>query len=155
METEIEKELFRMDVRLPFVASLSPDGKWLALVSREEQRAIQVLSSEGGETRELYRFDLKGGHPSWLVWTPDNKFIIFSQRIDSSKSGVSGWGLYRISLKGGDPQNLGISTTFISDIDVHPDGKNLVFCSYGPEWKKPELWVMENFLPEETKEKSR
>ncbi len=148
METGIEKELFHRDKPLYLVASLSPDGKWLAVVSREEERAIQVLPTEGGEPRELYRFNLKGGHPTWLDWTPDNKFIIFSKRIDDSKSGVSGWGLYRISADGGDPQYLGISTTYISDVDIHPDGKHLAFCSYGPEWKKAELWVMENFLPE-------
>ena len=147
LETGIEKELFRIDVRLPLVASLSPDGKWLAVVSREEQRAIQVLSVTGGEPRDLYRFDLKGGHPTMLDWTPDSKFIIFSKRINSSKSGVSGWGLYRISVDGGDPQNLGINMTYISEITVHPSGKQLAFCSHGPEWKKSELWVMENFLP--------
>jgi Tol biopolymer transport system component len=147
METGVERELFRMNVRLPLVASLSPDGNWLAVVSREDERAIEVLSVNGGEPRKLYRFEHKGGHPTWLTWTPDNKFIVFSKRIDDSKSGVSGWGLYRISVNGGNPQNLGINTTYISGIDVHPSGKNLVFCSYGPEWKKPELWVMENFLP--------
>ncbi len=148
METGIEKELFRMDVRLPFVASLSPDGKWMAVVSREEQRAIQILPSEGGEPRELYRFEHSGGHPTWLDWTPDNKFIVFSKKNEGS-----GWGLYRVSVDGGDPQNLGISTTFISGVDVHPSGKHLAFCSYGPEWKKPELWVMENFLPKAIEDK--
>jgi Tol biopolymer transport system component len=149
METGVESEFFRLDVRLPFVASLSPDGNWMAVVSREEERAIQVLPSKGGEPREVYRFNSKGGHPTWLDWTPDNKFIIFTKRIDDSKSGVSGWGLYRVSLDGRDIQYLGIRTTYISDINVHPDGNHLAFCSYGPKWRKPELWVMENFLPKE------
>ncbi len=151
METGIEKELFRRDTPLYLVASLSPDGKWLAVVSREEERIIQVLPSEGGEPRDVYRFNLEGGHPTWLDWTPDSQFIIFTKRIDESKSGISGWGLYRVSAEGGEPQFLGISTTYISDIDVHPDGKHLTFCSFGPERKKGELWVMENFLPETEK----
>jgi len=148
LEIGIEKELFRIAVRLPFVASLSPDGKWLAVVSREEQRAIQVLSAKGGEPRELYRFEHSGGHPTWLAWTPDSKFIIFSKRNEDL-----GWGLYRVSIDGGDPQNLGISTSFISDVTVHPSGKHLAFSSFGPEGKAPELWVIENFLPKETKGK--
>jgi len=151
LETGNEKELFRMDVRLPLAASLSSDGKWLAVVSREEERAIQVLPSNGGEPREVCRFTLKGGHPTWLDWTPDSQSIIFTKRIDESKSGVSGWGLYRVSAGGGDPEFLGISTTYISDIDVHPDGKHLAFASYGPEWKEAKLWVMENFLPDKGK----
>jgi Tol biopolymer transport system component len=151
IKTGIEKELFRREKPLYLVASLSPDGKWLAVVSREEERGIQVLPSEGGEPRDVYKFNLEGGHPTWLDWTPDNKSIIFTKRIDESKSGISGWGLYRVSADGGDPQFLGISTTYISDIDVHPDGKHLTFCSFGPEWKKAELWVMENFLPETEK----
>jgi Tol biopolymer transport system component len=148
LETGIEKEIFRNDGRL-IVASLSPNGKWLAAVSREDERAILIVPSEGGEPRELCRFTLKGGHPTWLDWTPDNQSIIFSKRIDESKSGVSGWGLYRVTVDGGDAQFLGISTTYISDFDVHPDGKLLAFASYGPEWKEAKLWVMENFLPTE------
>jgi len=142
LETGIKKELFRMAVRLPFVSSLSPDGKWLAIVSREEERDIQILPTTGGKTRELYRFKHSGGHPTWLDWTPDNKYIIFTKKNEDS-----GWGLYRISIEGGDLLNLGISTTFIDDISVHPSGKHLSFGSSGPEWKNPELWVMENFLP--------
>jgi len=147
MQTGLEKELYRMNVRLPLVASLSPDGKWLAAVSREEERIILIVPSGGGEPRELCRFTLKGGHPTWLDWTPDSQSVIFSRRIDESKSGVSGWGLYRVSLDGGDPQFLGISTTYISDFNVHPDGKHLAFASYGPEWKEANHVVMENFLP--------
>jgi Tol biopolymer transport system component len=147
METGIEKEILRKDMTL-IGASLSPDGKWLAVTSREEERTILVVPSGGGESRELCRFNLKGGHPTWLDWTPDSQFVIFSKRIEESKSGVSGWGLYRVSFDGGDPQFLGISTTYISDMDVHPDGKHLVFSSYGTEWKEAKLWVMENFLPE-------
>jgi len=147
LEAGIEKELFRNDMRL-IVASLSPDGKWLAVTSREEERAILIVPSGGEEPRELCRFNLKGGHPTWLDWTPDSQSVIFSKRNDESKSGVSGWGLYRVSIDGGDPHYLGISTTYISDIDVHPDGLHFAFSSYGPEWKEAKLWVMENFLPE-------
>jgi Tol biopolymer transport system component len=149
LESGAEKELFCNDRRFPAVSSLSPDGKWVAVTSRQEERAILIVPSEGGEPRELCRFILKGGHPNWLDWTPDSQSIVFSKRIDESKSGLSGWGLYLISVDGGDPQFLGISTAYISDIDVHPDGKHLAFASYGPDRGEPKLWVMENFLPDE------
>ncbi len=150
METGMEKELLRKDMTL-MVASLSPDGRWLAVTSREEERAILIVPTSGGEPRELWRFNLKGGHPTWLDWTPDSQSIFFTKRIDESRSGVSGWGLYQVSIDGGDPQFLGISTTYISDFDIHPDGRHLAFASYGPEWKEAKLWVMENFLPETEK----
>jgi Tol biopolymer transport system component len=152
MEKGIERELFRNDMGL-LVASLSPNGRWIAAVSRQKERAILILPSGGGEPRVLCRFNLKGGHPTWLDWTPDSQSVIFSKRIDEAKSGVSGWGLFQVSIDGGDPQFLGISTTYISDIDVHPDGKHLAFSSYGPEWKEAKLWVMKNFLPTEEKGK--
>jgi len=136
----METELYRMNVRLPFVVSLSPDGERLAIVSREEERAIQILPTSGGQARDLYRFTHYGGHPTWLDWTPDGRSIIFSKKNDGK-----GWGLWRISVNGGEPRSLGISTGYIDVFCVHPDGKKLAFSTGSNEG--PELWVMENFLP--------
>jgi hypothetical protein len=32
-------------------------------------------------------------------------------------------------------------------LTVHPDGTRLAFTSYGSAPKHPEIWVMDNFLP--------
>jgi Tol biopolymer transport system component len=144
IKTGMETELFRMNGFQPFVASLSPDGKQLAIVNRNEQRAVQILPTAGGEIRDLYRFKHLGGHPTWLDWTPDGRFIIFSKKNDGP-----GWGLWRVSVEGGDPQDLGISTSYISEVCIHPDGVRLAFCSSGSKPKAPELWVIENFRPDE------
>ncbi len=140
IKSGLETELYRMNVRLLFVVSLSPDGQQLAIVSREEQRAIQILPASGGQARDLYEFKHSGGHPTWLDWTPDGRSIIFSKKNEGK-----GWGLWRISVDGGEPQSLGISTRYIEEICVHPDGKRLAFNTSTSQG--PELWVMENFLP--------
>jgi Tol biopolymer transport system component len=145
IKSGLETELYRMNVRLPFVVSLSPDGQRLAIVSREEQRAIQILPASGGQARDLYRFKHSGGHPTWLDWTADGRSIIFSKRNEDR-----GWGLWRISVDGGEPRSLGISTGYIDVVCVHPDGKRLAFSTGTNEG--PELWVMENFLPDEKTE---
>jgi Tol biopolymer transport system component len=144
-----ETELYRMNGRLPFVVSLSPDGQWLAVVSRKEQRAIQILPASGGQARDLYSFEHSGGHPTCHDWTPDGRSIIFSKKNDGP-----GWGLWRVSVDGGAPRSLGISTPYIEEVCVHPDGKRLVFGT--SNGAGPELWVMENFLPaDEAKDKGR
>ena len=140
--TGLETELYRMNVRLPFIVSLSPDGERLAVVSREEQRAIQIVPSSGGPAQDIYRFKHSGGHPTWLDWAPDGRSIIFTQRNEGP-----GWGLWRISVDGGGPESLGISTSYIEEVCVHPDGKRLALSTSANEG--PELWVMENFLPVE------
>ena len=91
----------------------------------------------------LYRFEQWVGSAVWLAWTPDGRSIIFA------KNDGSGSSLWRISADGGDPQNLGITTTNpVSGICVHPDGKRLAFStSVAFDNWETELWVMENFLP--------
>ena len=146
-ETEkgIDRELLQAQCGLSWTtASISPDGTRLAMVSREVQRAIIILPTSGnGASEVLYRFEQEGGYTTWLAWTPDGRSIIFTKKTDGP-----GCGLWRISAEGGDPQDLGITTSgYISGMCVHPDGKRLAFSTAVPEVKGNELWVMENFLP--------
>jgi len=142
LKSQREKVLFSMEVRLPFRADLSPDGKWLAVINREDLRSVLILPTSGGPPRELYQWEQKGQHPPCLDFTADSHSLVFSKRREDQ-----GWGLCKISSKTGDLVDLGISSSFISEVCVHPDGKKLAFCSNGPDWKGLELWVMENFLP--------
>ena len=144
IKTGLESELYRMNVRLPIIVSLSPDGERLAVVSREEQRAIQIVPSSGGPARDIYRFKHSGGHPTWLDWTPDGQSIIFTKRNEKHEG--PGWGLWRVSVDGGEPESLGTSTRhYIEEVCVHPDGKRVALSTSTSGG--PELWVMENFLP--------
>jgi Tol biopolymer transport system component len=63
------------------------------------------------------------------------------------------WELWRVPFSGGQPQKMGISKSGASTPSPHPDGRKIVFASYGLTDKGPEIWVMENFLPEEKAKK--
>jgi hypothetical protein len=55
-----------------------------------------------------------------------------------------------VPTAGGEPQKAGLSMSQLMILRVSPDGKNVAFtASEQPE--KSEVWVMENFLPNEKK----
>lgn len=84
--------------------ALSPDGKQLALVLREEKdmRMLKVMPSQGGDPVELHRFELKGREIVNLDWSPDGRYIYFS------KPTPEGWELWRVPADGGKAENLKI-----------------------------------------------
>ena len=149
-EDGTEKEIYRLPHRLGLNASLSPDGQWLAFVSREKKRTLRIMPATGGEPRELYKFEHFGGHPTALTWTADEKHILFS--LSERKRGLP-TSIWRIPVAGGEPQDLGFEMKFFDNISAHPDGQHFAFSSYGTEYRPSEVWVMENFLPENKIEK--
>jgi len=140
-----EKELYRFSHRLEMTGSLSPDGQWLAVVTRERNRALTIIPTKGGEPKVLFCFEHVGGHPTALTWTADGKHILFS--LSQKKQGLQK-SLWCIPAAGGEPQNLGFRMAFYDNLSAHPDGSRIAFSSYGASWKNPEIWVMENFLPD-------
>lgn len=156
IETGKEKELYRApDWAELFTISGSPDGKWLALInykgSEKNVRKIKIIPSSGGEIRELYSFEEVTNWPARPAWSPDGKYVLFARSISENDPEVVGdrSDLWRISIDGGDPQKLGLTMYRFFHLSAHPDGKHLAFSSLGPELVEPELWVMENFLPEQ------
>ena len=144
-ENETEKELYRLSHRLGVSCSLSPDGQWLAIVSRERKRALAIIPTTGGEPKELFRFEHVGGHPTALTWTADGKYILFS--LSQKKRGLQK-SLWCIPSVGGKPQNLGLRMAYYDNLSAHPNGEHIAFSSWGPTYQMPEIWVMENFWPE-------
>jgi Tol biopolymer transport system component len=147
-EDGTEKEIYRFSHRLGMTAALSPDDQWLAVVTREKTRALTIIPTRGGELKMIFRFEHVGGHPTALTWTADGNHILFS--LSQKKQGLQKT-LWRIPASGGKPQNLGFRMAFYDNLSSHPDGCRFAFSSYGVSWKNPEIWVMENFLPEEKK----
>lgn len=136
LETGREKDLYRPTTRsqLRYLA-LSPDGRWLAFVSRggaqEAGTPLLVMPAAGGELRELF----KASRPEALEWTADGTHLLFA----------SGSELWRIPAEGGQPERLGLKTLSANaTLSVHPDGRRIAFT--GGE-QMHEIWVMENFLP--------
>jgi len=123
--------------------ALSPDGKQLALMLREEKdmRMVKVMSSEGGEPVELHRFKLDGRNIVPLDWSPDGRYIYFPKRSPE------GWELWRVPAQGGEAENLQLKMSGFINLNIHPDGRQIVFASRVSNKMVPEIWAMENFLP--------
>jgi len=145
IETGRESELARTSF-VNSTAAISPDGKRLAMILRPEEnlRVLQVMDFPEGSPKEILRFKFSGDHYIDLAWSPDSRFIYFSQMPNDSSS----WDLWRVSGDGGNAQNLGIKMRRFESLSIHPDGRRISFASIPQEGEFPQIWVMENFLPD-------
>lgn len=133
--------------------TLSPDGRWLSIISRPRSTStytMLVIPSSGGEARELLRFEEESridiGLSASCAWSHDGKYILFRLRDDNVEN--PHWELCRIPAAGGEIEKLGIKLTGqdITSFNMHPDGRHLSFSSTTRPLS-PAVWVMENFLP--------
>jgi Tol biopolymer transport system component len=149
LDAEQERKL---DLQLPAGAkgyvsglALSPDGRQLAfIIAFDDGYSLCIAPSAGGETREVLRLPVAETpryphRKSWLVWMPDGRHLLFPRLKDE------GIELWRISVEGGEAQNLGLTMKKIRDLSVHPDGSRIAFTGPGPR-SGAEVWVMENIL---------
>jgi Tol biopolymer transport system component len=151
LKTGKEEELLRNPPHDNNTIALSPDGQRLALLLREEEnlRVLKVMSIKGGEPVELHRFGFKGRNIIDIDWSPDGRYIYFSKQKPDSEGGE--WELWRVPAKGGEAKNLGLTMHRFLHLSVHPDGQRITFASLSGQTMPPEIWVMENFLPESRK----
>ena len=126
--------------------ALSPDERLFAFVEQDRPSKIlklKILPVKGGEPRTLYTFK-KREWISAIAWTQDGQDILFSKGEPGKHS------LWTISPEGGKPQEIGITLDEIQHLRIHPDGQHIAFTA---GTRGSEVWVMENFLPEERKGK--
>ncbi len=143
IETGKEKVLLRHPPHDNNQLALSPDGKKLALILRDEKdmRMVKVMPTEGGEPKELHRFELNARNIVPLDWSPDGLYIYFPKRT------TEGWELWRVPAQGGDAENLKLKMSQFINLNIHPDGQRITFASRVGEEMAAKIWVMENFLP--------
>ena len=148
-ETGEEQELYRIPPYDNNTLALSPDGKRLALMMRENEmtRGLKVLPVAGGEPIALCRFE-KDRQVKYIdiTWSPDGCYIYFSKQ---KPKGNGIWELWRIPSEGGEAQNLKLAMHRFMQLNIHPDGKRITFASMTMHEKVGAVWVMENFLPKE------
>ncbi|MDH4218718.1 MAG: tetratricopeptide repeat protein [Candidatus Aminicenantes bacterium] len=150
LETGQTKTIHQLDIKKSPLFTISPDKRWLAIIDQPIQppaetyeRVVKIIPAEGGEPRELCRYENSRNARVIPRWSADGRFIIYS-RI---QKGEKYWELWRVPFNGGQPQKMGISMTGPSTISPHPDGRQIAFTSHDLDKKAPEIWVMENFLP--------
>ena len=150
LETGQVKEVYRKTAP-PDIGqlSVSPDGKYLAFITAEPGWPwfIRAIPIAGGESQDLIK--IKSNGINTYAWTPDGKEIIFAK--DMSKGKGQACELWQMPLEGGEPQKLlDLAMERMRRLSIHPDGKRITFYSGK---SSAEIWVMENFLPEEKAQK--
>lgn len=131
---------------------ISPDGKWLALLNREGKRVLRIMPTSGGDPREVYSFEQEGSQIMTPAWSADGRYIYFSKLQQVSGAMMD---LYRVSVDGGEAQKIDLTMARFRHFSVHPDGQHFAFSSIGASPQQSQVWVMENFLPAESKSKGR
>lgn len=133
-----------------FSISLSSDGKLLALMSNEEQ-CLKVIPTAGGKSQVLISSDEEGEidfdvNTVSLTWSRNGKYIYFVMK--ESNMDDSETELCRISANDAKLEKLGLKMAggFVN-LSAHLDGKHFSYSSR--DKLNSEVWVMENFLPDE------
>jgi len=149
LETKKEKEIFSTPAQVEVItrAVLSPDGQMLAYATFDQEKQTSILKTipaVGGETRDLHVLKAPQGFRS-IAWAADSQGILFSKSL-SDKLEEQKCELWRIPVDGGEAQNLGLSMDQLVIMGINPDGKHMAYTSGRGS---AEVWVMENFLPEE------
>jgi len=147
VKTGAEKELFRETTATPlgdflvYDLTVSPDGRLLAFtVLRNKSRVVMIVSSEGGEPREIFRSGSDfHTHPNYagLAWTPDGREILLVKA-----SGIMGQTeLWALPAQGGEPRPLGLSMKALGEPALNPDGRQIAFSA---GVNASEVWALEN-----------
>jgi Tol biopolymer transport system component len=123
---------------------ITPDGKWLALLNREQKRVLRIMPTSGGDPREIYSYEQGGNFIITPAWSADGLYIYFFKKQDLLGNM---WDLYRVSADGGEAQKINLSMARFRHFSVHPDGQRIAFSSMGTNPEQSQVWVMENFLP--------
>jgi Tol biopolymer transport system component len=162
IETGKENELCHIlprDQRERQSIAVSPDGRQLAFVVHEGPvegkspalpdwpitSVVKIVSSQGGEPRELFRSPWPGYIPGnrGLEWTADGRYLLVARGSMTTEIAE----LLRIPAQGGEPQAIGLTAKGLTSPSVRPDGKKLAYHAVSEA--SNEIWVMENFLKPE------
>ena len=146
LDSRREAELMRPAVGQSVISlAVSPDGTQVAygISDSKQWTALNVMPSAGGTPREVFRAEHwpKGSRFS-LTWSHDQRYLIFARPEGGAANPQALW---RVPLRGGDPEKIGISMPDIFFPQMDPEGKGIAFTSRDSDTQ--EIWALENFLP--------
>ncbi len=129
--------------------AISPDGKRLAIlapVDESKSAVIQLVPTDGGAPRELYRLQQSDvPYRGEIAWTPDGRNLLVMRR--AGKENIRELWLYPAD-RTAEPRSLGFTAQYMREPAVHPDGRRIAFTAGAyARSDKVELWVIDNLLP--------
>jgi Tol biopolymer transport system component len=126
-EQQLLPSVYRYDV--------SPDGRHLAYSTFDaEGEYIRITALPGGRPSEIYRQARGSGRITSLVWTRDQRYLLFSRRGE----------LWRVPAAGGAAAKFNApKLESLREVRVHPGGRQVAFTG---RTGSGELWVVENLL---------
>jgi beta-lactamase regulating signal transducer with metallopeptidase domain/Tol biopolymer transport system component len=124
--------------------ALSPDGRQLAVQFKGDGSKIKIFSTETDEVREVLAGEL-AAKVHRIVWAPDGKTLLL-RVLDLSVSRKSE--IWRIAAEGGQPEKLSELDIpeYVTEMRIDPTGRHIALQAIT---NLHELWVIENFLPQE------
>jgi hypothetical protein len=132
--------------------NLSPDGRYVATVSREaaaKATAVVLIPAGGGEPRDLIRAT-ELSEVRHVMWAPDSRSVYFRKRVSTAESRAELW---RVAIDSGEARKVegAVEVEIGQPIALSPDGRLLAFIrGDGGGQPKRELWKLESFLPPST-----
>jgi len=124
--------------------AMSPDGRQLAVHFKEGNSSVKIFSTETDEFSEVLAGDL-ADNVFQITWTPDGKALIL-RMLDFPATRTSE--IWRIAADGGKPEKLSEINIpeYVTAMRIDPTGRHIALQAIT---NLHELWVMENFLPED------
>jgi len=143
LKTGQEKELIQEN-SWPPCPVLSPDGQWLTFQTLDWDEglySLNILPAAGGPLQRIVT--LENHERVYSVdWMPDGKSIVYIKGPPSKREQRDMW---QVSIDDKSPRKIG-DMEGMSCLSVHPGGRHIAFSALK---RQTEIWVVENFLPED------
>jgi Tol biopolymer transport system component len=144
MDSGAEREITRGEFWKNYQWAMSPDGRQLAVLFKKDNPSIKIFSTETDKVREVLAGDL-ADKVHQIVWAPDGKSLML-RVVDFPVSRKSE--IWRIAAEGGTPEKISELDVpeYVIEMQIDPTGRQIALHAIT---NMHELWVMENFLPED------
>ncbi len=110
-----------------FFPVFSPDGRYIAFLhsNHNEVAGIYVIPALGGPPRKLYEFTRSENCKPGLSWSPDGKYLLFSDHAGDQPCSVKQFTIEDLSVR--QFSSPPVPSTGDWDAQYSPDGKNVAF----------------------------
>lgn len=99
-------------------ATISPDGKYVALLSEDAGRQ-SILVRQVGTSRDIQIVGPSESHYGGLAYSPDGDYVYYLLEEESTRT------LFRVPAFGGSPREL--ATNVETSVTFSPDGRQIAF----------------------------